>query len=388
MKYKNNITDRSWPSHFFIFIVTSFQRTYMNGSACFVSSSYAATFNLRVVSILALLFVSHISWASSSSIFTESSGSRFSDSLLRQNMVVVRGWGEARGLKKLPTDSIVSEVATEVAKTALKEQAITEGRKKTKLSLDQSDFMPSNRRFGFIGTYSISYNNIEPVNKKNHNHNLSFSIAYKLNQSWSLYSSISLSHQSQGFNIVRTDKRGSFHKISNLNIGAVHEQSQFIKFINRSSSTLNISLPVSERSRFDKHIASISASHFMGGYSWKGISPFIRLSSNYLWNTQLFSQFLNDKINRDWLLSSGFGLNYIFLDQFGLRFSYQADIVRSLDGSWSQSFGNNLSLLSNIGSAQISIGIVNNSYPENDRLDVGYYDKYQRIIHGNITYAF
>ena len=126
----------------------------------------------------------------------------------------------------------------------------------------------------------------------------------------------------------------------------------------------------------------------MESYRWKGLSLFDRVSANYLWNTQRFSLFLDDQMNRDWLVSNSFGLTYMFLETLGVRFIYRADMKRYLDESWDLGFGNNLSLFANLSSFQVFLSMINNSYQENDRIDLGYYDKYRRIFTGGVTYAF
>ena len=263
-----------------------------------------------------------------------------------------------------------------------------EPEKKKKIGVDQSDFMPVVNKFGFIGTYTISYNNLEQVKLKTNKHRLNLSGAYSFNEHWSAYGGIGVSHESYKMKIVRENRSEPFYKISNFNLGMVYRKNEPLNFVRRSSSTFNISLPISEQSRVDKHIANLSANYFMEGYRWKGLSLFNRVSTNYLWNTQRFSLFLDDQMNRDWLVWNSFGLTYMFLQKIGARFSYRADMERYLDGSWDLKFGNSLSLLANLSSFQVFLSMINNSYQENDRIDLGYYDRYRRVFMGGITYVF
>ena len=263
-----------------------------------------------------------------------------------------------------------------------------ENKKKKKISMDQSDLMPDSHTFGFIGTYMVAYDSLDNVEPKTHKHKLSLSTAYSFDEYWSSYGSISISHETHNMDIYRSNRVDPYHQMSNLNMGMVYKKKAPLKFVQISSSTFNISLPVSEHSRVDKHITNLSMIHFMNSYGWKGLSLSHRLVANYLWNTQKFSIFLNDQMNRDWVASNSFGLTYIFSQKIGARFNYHINMKRYLDESWDLSFGNNLSLFYNLNSFQFFLRMINNSYPENDRIDLGYYDKHRMVFTGGVTYAF
>ena len=253
--------------------------------------------------------------------------------------------------------------------------------------------MPEANSFGVIVSYGVRYNDLQLVEEKTYQHRLSLAGTYSFNKYWSAYGAVSASHQAQGDKIVRSNDTDDFHEISNLNFGAVYSKMKPLSFVNRSSNTLNVGLPVSRRSRVDKHVASLSLTNFMQSYSWKNFFLFNRLSGNYLWNTQRFTLFNNDvfrggRLNRDWLVSNSFGVTYMVLPRLGARFNYRADMVRFLDGSWEMSFGNNFSVFTNIKGFQVFASMINNSYEENERIDLSFYDKYRRIFLGGVTYAF
>ena len=254
--------------------------------------------------------------------------------------------------------------------------------------MDQSDLMPKKNKFGFIGTYNLSYNSLEQVKFKTNKHRLSLSGAYSFEEHWSAYGGFSVSHESFKMNIVRENESDPFHKISNFNLGVIYNQRVPLNFIRHSSGTFNLGLPVSERARVDKHVANFSFSYFIESYKWKGLSLIDRASINYIWNTQRFSLFLNDQMSNDWLVSNSFGLKYIFLEKLGIRLTYLVSMKRYVDKSWDLEFGNNLSLFANIKNFQFFISMINNSYQENDRIDIGYYDRYRRIFVGGVTYVF
>ncbi len=263
-----------------------------------------------------------------------------------------------------------------------------EGTKKKKLGVDQSDFMPDANSFGFVSSYFASYNQMEEVDQKTVAHNLSLAMTYSFDKHWSSYAAIGFSHESYGNNIVRNNDNDQFHNMSNLNFGAVYSKMDPLSFVHRSSNTFNVSLPVSEQSRVDKHVTSLSLTNFSQSHTWKNFSLFNRFSGNFLWNTQKFSMFNDDTMNRDWLVSDSLGINYMITPRFGARFNFRADMVRYLDDSWNLSFGSNFSLFANVSGFQIFASMINNSYPENERIDVGYYDRYQRLFLGGVTYAF
>ena len=281
-----------------------------------------------------------------------------------------------------------SEVKKKVDQNEANSKKDDESSQKKKIGVDQSDFMPSARSFGLIVSYAASYDDLEQVDQKTVGHRVSFAGTYSFDQHWSSYGAVGFSHASYGSNIVRDNDNDQFHQISNLNLGLVYTKMKPLSFVSRSSNTLNIGLPVSERARVDKHIANLSLTNFMQSYSWKNFSVFNRLTGNFLWNTQRFSLFANDEMNRDWLISDSFGLTYMILPRWGVRWNARVDTIRYLDGSWNLSFGDNLSTFANISGFQIFASMINNSYEENERVDLGYYDKYRRVFLGGVTYAF
>ena len=258
---------------------------------------------------------------------------------------------------------------------------------KEKVGSDQSDLMPSKKKFGFIGTYTISYDGLEPVKPKTNKHRLSLSGAYGFDEYWSVYGGFSLGYESYKMNIFRYHDSDPFYRISDLNLGVVHTQGE-LNFLRKSSTTFNIGLPVSERSRVDKHVANLSLSYFMESYAWKGFYLFDRTSVNYLWNTRKFSLFLDDQMSSDWFLSNSLGLKYVFLKRFDIRFLYRANMKRYVDGSWDLEFGNNLSFYAYFKRFYLFVSMINKSYQENDRIDLGYYDPYRRVFIGGVTCVF
>ena len=116
-------------------------------------------------------------------------------------------------------------------------------KKRKKIGVDQSNFMPMANKFGFIGTYSMSYNNLEQVKLKTNKHHFSLSGAYSFDENWSAYGGIGVSHESYKIKIIRDNRSDPFHEISNFNLGMVYSKNEPLKFIRRSSSTFNISLP-------------------------------------------------------------------------------------------------------------------------------------------------
>lgn len=269
-----------------------------------------------------------------------------------------------------------------------KQEAKSTQNKKKKLGVDQSDFMPAAHRFGLIVSYWASYDDLQQVKIKTVSHQVSFAGTYSFDQNWSSYAVVAASHETYGSNIVREHDTDQFHQISNVNLGAVYSLSNPLSFLNRTSNTLNISLPVSERSRIDKQVGNFSLTNYMVSHNWNNISVFNRLSANFLWNTQYYSIYNNDVMNRDWLVADSLGVTYMVLGNLGARFNFSSNMVRYLDGSWDLSFGNNFSVFSNLNGFQLFASMVNNSYRENDRIDLGYFDKYRRVFYGGVTYAF
>lgn len=277
------------------------------------------------------------------------------------------------------------------AATQLSQQKILSTQKpaeKKKIGVDQSDFMPAASSYGAIVSYGASYNQIEQVREETVRHRISAAITYSFDKDWSVYGAVAAAHESYGNKIYRENDTDPYHELSNLNVGAVYNQMSPLRYISRSSNTINLALPVSRESRVDGHVVSVSATNFMQTYSWYDFSIFNRLNADFLGNTQKFSLFNGDTLNRDWLLSNSFGITYMILKNVGARYSVRIDSVRYLDQSWDLSFGNNVSIFANISGFQIFASFINNSYPENERVDISFYDKYRKIYSAGVVYAF
>ena len=259
--------------------------------------------------------------------------------------------------------------------------------KKKRIGVDQSDFMPSANNFGLIASYGLTYNELEEVERKTVNHFISLAGTYSFDKHWSSYLSSAVSYQTYNNNVFRENESDQYYNMSNTNLGVVYSKMRPLSFVRRSSNTLNFSLPTSERSQVDNHVMAISLSNFMSSYSWKRFSLFNRLHANFLWNQERFSR-TTDLVNRDWLVSNSTGLTYLITNKFGVRASFRANYTRYISGEWIQGFGNGVSLFGNLGGFQVYASMVNNAYPENERLDVFFFDEYRRLYSMGVTYAF
>lgn len=259
--------------------------------------------------------------------------------------------------------------------------------KKKKLGVDQSDFMPSAQSFGFILGIGASYNRLEQVESKTINHRLNLAGTYSFDNHWSTYVAGSIRYETFNGSVFRANDSDQFYNPSDINLGVVYSKMKPLSFVRRSSNTLDISIPTSERSRFDGYKTSISLTNFMQSYSWNKFSIFNRVFADYLVNEYKYSV-TTDLINRDWLISNSIGVNYMYSSYLGIRASFRVNGVRYISRDWNVSFGNSISVFSNISGFQVFANFINNSYPENDRLNLNYYDQYRQIISGGITYAF
>ena len=257
-----------------------------------------------------------------------------------------------------------------------------------RIGVDQSDFMPSANNFGFITSYVVNYDDLQPVDDKTVNHRIGLAGTYSFSRATSVYAAMSVTHQTQDTKIVRENDTDQFHGVSNLNLGTVYTYSPEMSFVARSSNTFNVALPISERSQVDNHICSFSATNFLVSPGWNRFSLYSRVTANFLWNQLRFSVFNRDQLNRDWILAGTFGVNYQVLKSVGIRASVSSNNTRYLDGSWENSFGNRFAVFSNIKGYQIFASLANFSYPENDRLDVTYFDEYRRNFTLGVTHAF
>jgi hypothetical protein len=257
-----------------------------------------------------------------------------------------------------------------------------------RIGVDQSDFMPEENNFGLIGSYVLTFNELEEVERKTVLHRFSLAGTYSFSSQLSGYVVMNMAHESYQNKIFRENDSDPYHTISDFNFGVIYTSVNPLKFIRRSSTTLNLALPVGERSRVDRQIGSVAITNFLQGNSWKGFFIFNRFNSQYVQQSQRFSLFEEDTLNRDLLISESIGLTYLPSSYIGVRWSVRADLLRYLDQSWDLSFGNNISLFSNFSGFQIFASLINNSYPENERIDVSYYDRFRRIYMMGVTYVF
>ena len=282
----------------------------------------------------------------------------------------------------------VAGLASSTSKSTVKNQKHrVKAAKKTRLGVDQSDFMPDEKNFGFISSYGVSYNQLEQVERKTINHSLSLAATYSFDTHWSAYLSSSVRYETLETKVFRENDSDQFYLLGNTNLGLVYSKMRPLSFVRRSSNTLNISLPTSERSQIDKTVASTSLTNYMQSYSWKKFSIFNRAYASYLWNQLKYSR-TTDLINRDFAFADSLGINYSLTKRIGVRFSGRANYTRYISKQWTMSFGSNLSIFANLKGFQIYASAANNSYPENDKLDVAFYDKYRRLYSAGVTYAF
>lgn len=293
-------------------------------------------------------------------------------------------------LQAILTVSLMSGVvwAKPAETTSVKTKASTKTKKTRVFVGDQSDLMPSANSFGLITSYTLSFDQLAQVEMKTVSHRVGLAGTYSFDKFWSAYAALAANHETYSNKIIRDNEKDYFHKISNVNMGLVHNINNPVTYMRRMSNTLNLALPVSERSRVDKHIANIGFTNFIQSGRWANMFLFNRFNLDFLWNTQKFSLFSGDIMNRDWLISNSFGLHYQAFDRVGFRVSSRLNSIRYLDKSWNLGFGSNISIFTSLAGLQIYVGMINNSYPENERLDFGYYDKYKRLFIGGVTYAF
>lgn len=259
--------------------------------------------------------------------------------------------------------------------------------KKKKLGVDQSDFMPEENNFGLVASYSLFYNELEQVERKTVSHSFSLSGTYSFDKHWSTYISSAILYQTFNNKVFRENESEDYYNLSNTNVGVIYSKMKPLSFIRRSSNTLNVSLPTSQRSQDDQHKMALSYTNFMGSYGWKSFSLFNRLHANFLWNELKFSR-TTDLVNRDWFIANSFGINYLITRRVGVRASLRLNYTRYITGEWIQGFGDDLSAFANLSGFQLFASYSNNAYPENDRLDIFFFDEYRRFYRFGVTYAF
>ena len=257
-----------------------------------------------------------------------------------------------------------------------------------KLGVDQSDFMPSANNFGAVVFYGGRYDDLQQTTEKTMVHTLAVSGTYSFSDRLSSFASIAFDHETNKNKIVRDNSQDDFHRMSDASVGAIYNVRKPTPYLLMNSTTFTVSLPVSERSRFDKTRFYTAISNYTETNSWHKVSVFYRVTADYLSNRLRFSVYDGDALNRDVNVLNIFGMNYLIFPWMGLRASLVTQTTRFLDNSWDLTFGNRLSVYSNIYGFQVTAGILNNAYPENDRLVVDYYDRYRRLYSIGVTYAF
>ena len=155
---------------------------------------------------------------------------------------------------------------------------------KKKLGVDQSDFMPESNSFGLIFSYRTSYDQMEQVERKSYNHFLGIAGTYSFDKHWSSYMATGLSYETFGNNVYRETQEDYFYNMADVSFGLIYSKMKPLSFVRRSSNTLDITLPTSERAQIDEHRLYLSLTNFMTSYTWKKLSLFNRINANYIWN--------------------------------------------------------------------------------------------------------
>jgi len=261
-------------------------------------------------------------------------------------------------------------------------------KKKKIIGTDRSEFMPEENNFGFVFSYWAGYDHLEQVQYKTVKHQLGISGSYSFDKALSIYSAIGLGYSTYKNKIFKENDDDSYGQLSNLDIGAVYAFRPKASFLRMHSNTFNVSLPVSEESRFDQHRGEYTLTNFLFTQPWHGFSLANRVTAEYLKKKYKFSVFNDGQLNRDLVFMESISLIYQVIDIVSLRFGVAADYTRYLDDSWDMNFGNQASIIVNYWGAQFFATMVNRSYPENERMDFGYYDRYRRLYRVGITYAF
>ena len=299
----------------------------------------------------------------------------------------------------LLTPAAFAEKKVDSQKSSTKEslnQQVSQSKKdhrKSRLGVDQSDFMPSDGEFGLILSYSMDYDSLQTQSPETVRHFLGATGTYSFSKNLSAYGSMSVGHETNKFNIVRDNPEDNFHGISNLNMGMVYSLSQQPSWLARNAFTLNVGFPISERSRVNKQFINLSLSNYLQTKSWNRLSIYNRMTANVIGQTLKFSVwnddgFSGDQLNRDWLVQTATGINVRITQRIGLRSSLNINNVHFLDGTWNLSFGNQTAVFANYFGVQFYAQMFNRSYAENQTLQPLYYDKYRRFFAAGMTYAF
>ncbi len=257
-----------------------------------------------------------------------------------------------------------------------------------KLGVDQSDFMPKANNYGAVIYYGGRYDDLQQTTEKTVLHSLGISATYSFTDRLSSFLSVGFDHETNKNKIVRDNDQNDYHQMSDISLGMIYNIRKPTPYLLMNSTTLTLSLPTSERSQYDKTLFDLTLSNYLESNQWNRVSLFYRLTGDYLSNRLRFSVYEGDTLNRDWNFSNIIGLNYLILPGLGVRVSFVTQNTRFLDNSWDMTFGNRISMYGNLFGFQISAGMLNNAYPENDRLLVDYYDKYRRLYSVGIAYAF
>ena len=256
-----------------------------------------------------------------------------------------------------------------------------------KVKNSQVSYLLPAEKFVFSLGYEIAYNDLEEVDEKTLNHQVDVLGAYKLNRHTSIYGNLGFNHQTKGQYVFRDNDTDEYHSVAFLNFGVYSKMSALPKYFRKSAYRFVLSLPVTRKNIIDGHLVTASASNVTTTQAWNKFSIFNKFSARYTWHRLKFSMYSNGRLNRDWLLSESLGLAFDPEDNLGVRFSLGVHSVRYLDSSWDLSFGNQLSIFYNQWDLQFFVSYINDSYPENDRLDFGYYDKYRKLYIVGVTYA-
>lgn len=262
-----------------------------------------------------------------------------------------------------------------------------------RLGVDQSDFMPEAGKFGVILSYSFDFDSLQTTDPPQLNHYLGVSGTFSIDRNFSAFVSMSASHRSENFRVIRRGPNDNFHEISNLSLGTIYAHQKNPSWVVRNALTFSSTFPLSERSRVDQQFINLNLAHYIQSKPWMRLSLYNRLRANFLGNRLRFSVWDNDgfsggRTNRDWLVQNAIGVNFKVAKRIGIRSSFTVNNTRFLDNSWNLAFGNQISIFANYSGFQFFLQMFNSSYPENESLQILYYDPYRRFFAGGLTYAF
>lgn len=237
-------------------------------------------------------------------------------------------------------------------------------------------------------SFSTLYNQLETTDVKKQRNSIGYGISYKSQSGLIFHGGINASYLSQNLKVFRTSDSKPFFSFSDFHFGAAKNYSIDNSLLSNHSLNVSVALPISEESQFEAYRANLILGYGLSTKPlFKGIAASYGFSINYLWNHFKYGN-LSQSINRDYIISNKIGLSATVFKRVFLTAVARASFINYLDNTQIMNYGTVIGAGTNYKNFSFSVALINNSYPEDEYFNPGYFDQYKQLIKLGVKYVF